>query len=546
MDKNAVLSTQKLRGGYYTPEKIVSFLCKWAITKKTQRILEPSCGDGHFISGALTALLSAGVAKKELASRITGVELFESEAKKARLVAKAHGTSDDCIVHSDFFEYLLQHRNDRYDVVLGNPPFIRYQNFPPKHREIAISMMQELGLNPNKLTNIWVPFLVVASSLLNAKGKLGMVIPAELFQVKYAAETRIFLSNFFKRITIVSFKKLVFENIQQEVVLLLCEKEATENIGIRVVELDTLDDLDNVSLQQIQQSPAKSLEHDSEKWTKYFLDESEIQFLRAIKLDPRIRLGKELMDVNVGLVTGRNDFFMINEETASKWKIKPYTIKVVSRSNHFKGLIFTDRDFEDNAVNNIEGYLFLPPDKDFDALPKACRDYIAYGESMDYHTGYKCKIRKRWYITPSLYRPGGFALRQVGEFPKLIVNDTEAASTDTIHRVRFKPDINPKLVTLSFLNSLSFAFSEITGRSYGGGVLTFEPTEVGEIPLPMLLQDTVGFSKIDRLIRQRKIETVLDIIDHELLIKQLKFTRKEVATLRNIWRKLSDRRQNRR
>jgi adenine-specific DNA-methyltransferase len=237
---------------------------------------------------------------------------------------------------------------------------------------------------------------------------------------------------------------------------------------------------------------------------------------------------------------------MINEETALKWKIKKYTIKVVSRSNHFKGIIFSDKDFSNNADANIEGYLFFPPDKDFDELPDACKKYIKFGEMQGFNKGYKCRIRKRWYITPSIYSPDAFALRQVGDYPKLILNKAEASSTDTIHRVRFKTDYSPQLIVLSFMNSLTYAFSEITGRSYGGGVLTFEPTEIGELPLPLLLENTnIDFNLIDNLIRERRISEVLDIVDEELLIKQLKYSRAEVKVFRNIWQKMSSRRQGR-
>ena len=115
-----------------------------------------------------------------------------------------------------------------------------------------------------------------------------MVIPAELFQVKYAAETRVFLSNFFSRITIVTFRKLVFDDIQQEVVLLLCEKDLADNHGIRVVEVENLVELENIDFDIIHQSDVKYLDHSTEKWTKYFLNEDEIQLLRKIKSDNRI------------------------------------------------------------------------------------------------------------------------------------------------------------------------------------------------------------------------------------------------------------------
>jgi len=543
LEKN---NSKKMRGGYYTPQPIADFICKWAITKPKQRVLEPSCGDGNFIESAIKRFLELGVHQNKLFDLLKGIELIKKEAEKSKLRAANYGLNSTTIINSDFFSYISNANGDgHYDVVIGNPPFIRYQNFPEEHRDKAFEMMKVMGLNPNKLTNIWVPFLILSANVLNRNGKLGMVIPAELFQVKYAAETRIFLSTFFSRITIITFKKLVFSDIQQEVVLLLCEKDVRNNKGIRVVELNTLEELEKLNIAKIQKTEVKTLEHNSEKWTKYFLDENEIKLLRQIKADKRIKTCKNVMDVDVGIVTGRNEFFMINKETIAKWRLNAYTKQVVSRSNHLKGVVFHEKDFEINAAANIDSYLFLPPDKDSEHLPKFCKDYIKYGEQQNFHTGYKCKIRKRWYITPSLWAPDAFVLRQVGDYPKVIINKTEASSTDTIHRVRLKTKVKPEMIALSFLNSLTFAFSEILGRSYGGGVLTFEPTEIEEIPMPILENSKIDFNKIDDLIRKRKIKEVLDIVDQKLLINQLGFTREKVQTLRHIWEKLSQRRTNR-
>lgn len=540
------MDAQKLRGGYYTPRPIAEFICRWAITKPTQRVLEPSCGDGIFLESAIDRFLVLGVPRNKLFGVLKGIELVEEEANKSRSRMANYALNSTTILNSDFFEYISNGNGDtHYDVVIGNPPFIRYQNFPEDHRERAIKMMQDMGLHPNKLTNIWVPFLLISASILNKHGKLGMVIPAELFQVKYAAEARIFLASYFSRITIVTFKKLVFADIQQEVILLLCEKDAATNKGIRVVEINNLAELETLNIAKMQKAEVKSLDHSSEKWTKYFLQEDEILLLRKIKADSRIKRCADVMEVDVGIVTGRNDFFMLNKETVDKWKLKRYVKKVVSRSSHFKGLVFDDKDFDANSVAQYAGYLFLPPPKDFDALPKACKDYIAYGEEQKYHTGYKCRIRKNWFITPSIWVPDAFVLRQVADYPKLIINKTDAASTDTIHRARLTTKIKPETIAISFLNSLTLAFSEITGRSYGGGVLTFEPTEIEEIPLPILTTAKIDFNQIDSLIRQRKIDQVLDIVDQELLINQLKFSKKEVQMLRHIWKKLSNRRNNR-
>lgn len=545
-NKSTTLNEQKLRGGYYTPKEITDFICSWAIQDNNLKVLEPSCGDGNFLESCIRRFLDIGVPRDELYGKLKGIELIPAEALKASERVEKYGLNSDTIINNDFFSYISSNGAEKYDVILGNPPFIRYQNFPEEHRSLAIQMMQDLGLKPNKLTNIWAPFLVVSASLLSKDGKLGMVIPAELFQVKYAAETRVFLSNFFQRITIVTFKKLVFDGIQQEVVILLCEKIVNEAEGIRVLELECLDDLKSVDFDHVANSQVKAIDHSMEKWTKYFLNKREIDLLRAIKKSGRIPVANEMLDVDVGIVTGRNQFFMMKESQVNDWQLSDFTNKVVGKSNHLKGIIFSKLDFNTNTHADYPVFLFLPPDQEFSDLPEVCKKYVQYGEKENFHTGYKCRIRKRWYITPSLWNPDGFALRQVNAYPKLVLNTVEASATDTIHRVRFISDIySPESIVICFLNSLTFAYSEITGRSYGGGVMTFEPTEIEELLIPVVENHGIDFEEIDRLMRNNKIEKVLDIIDEVVLINHYGFSKNEVNVFRNIWRKLSSRRMKR-
>lgn len=540
-----LIDEQKLRGGYYTPPEITKFICDWAINSVNDRVLEPSCGDGNFVEACIKRFQNLGLETDDLYGHIKGVELIQGEAEKAKGRAANWGLNSDSIINSDFFHYVSNNGHDNYNVVIGNPPFIRYQNFPEEHRKLAIEMMQELGMHPNKLTNIWLPFLVISSSILPDNGKLGMVIPAELFSVKYAAETRVFLSNFYQRITIATFNKLVFDGIQQEVVLLLCEKQVENNEGIRVIEFNNLEDMVNFDFNEINNIEVKTIDHTSEKWTKYFLEEDEINLLRRIKATNNIPVCNDIMDVDVGIVTGRNEFFMLKQSDVDKWGLHEYTQRVTSRSNQLKGIAFNENDFEENRTADLNIHLFIPPNVDFEELPEVCQRYINYGEEKGFHKGYKCRIRKRWYITPSLWNCDAFALRQVNDYPKLVLNNIDCSSTDTIHRVRFLTEHAPQNVMLSFLNSLTFAFSEVTGRSYGGGVMTFEPTEIEELPIPISDEINVNFDQIDQLMRNRRIDEVLDIIDRAVLIDQYGFTEQEMTLLRSVWRKLSNRRINR-
>lgn len=545
-EKEQNIDFDKLRGGYYTPSPIAEFICSWAIQNDNDLVLEPSCGDGNFIEAAIERFNELGINGDDLYGRIKGVELIPEEAQKAVRRAANFGLNGDTIINNDFFSFISNQEGITYNSIIGNPPFIRYQNFPPKHRDIAIKMMEELGLKPNKLTNIWVPFLVICSSLLAENGRLGMVIPAELFQVKYAEETRIFLSNFFERITIVTFKKLVFDGIQQEVVIMLCEKTVQNAQGIRVLQLDGLDQLSDIDFDVVAETEVVDIRHDNEKWTKYFLNPREIDFLREIKDSNRIPLANNILDADVGIVTGRNEFFMLKQSQVAEWKLQDVTTKVVSKSNQLSGIIFNDIDFDANTQKDLPNQLFLPENKEFKLLDKHSKPYIKYGEEKEFHTGYKCRIRKKWYITPSLWIPQGFALRQVNRYPKLVLNHVKASSTDTIHRVRFISEkYSPESIVICFLNSLTFAFSEVTGRSYGGGVMTFEPTEIEELLIPVVENHSIDVNLIDELIREDRIEEVLDIVDKAVLIDHYGFTLEETLELRNIWLKMSDRRISR-
>ena len=128
---------------------------------------------------------------------------------------------------------------------------------------------------------------------------------------------------------------------------------------------------------------------------------------------------------------------------------------------------------------------------------------------------------------------------------KLLLNEEKALVTDTLHKVRSLEDIDEKQVAVAFLNTYTFALSETLGRSYGGGVLTFEPGEMRKIRIPMQMADQLDFQKIDAWQRQGEIDKVLEYTDSILLRKGLNLTEHEIELLHSIWKKMFDRRMSR-
>lgn len=540
-------TSQKLRGGYYTPKAIGDFLARWAIQSLHSSILDPSCGDGGLLTSAAERLIECGVEPVRAISLVHGVEIDPVEAAQAfQQVSSLSDVHPPTEIHvGDFFSYCQEHLVTKrfFDVVIGNPPFIRYQNFPEQHRTIAFDLMRSAGLNPNRLTNAWVPFLVASTLLLSKNGRMAMIVPAELLQVNYAAELRYFLSEHYAAITLITFRKLVFEGIQQEVVLLLGEKNSKQQTGINVVELVDVDDLKSYETQLKVQS--KVMDHSTEKWTMYFLEPQELELLRQLRSDPRLTLSGDVIDVDVGVVTGMNEFFVLPEWQLNDHSLQPFAQPIVGRSMYLEGSVFSESDWQTSVQKQASAFLLNLPNQSISLLPDTVKNYVLSGERAGIHTGYKCRIRKLWYVVPSIWIPDAFMLRQVHHYPKIVLNTASATSTDTIHRVRMRNGVNPRAITAAFLNSLTFAFSEITGRSYGGGVLELEPNEAECLPLPLIGADQLDLDEIDRLLRRNDIYAVLDITDGLLLRTHLGMSDQEVSMLRGIWEKLRDRRIHR-
>jgi adenine-specific DNA methylase len=527
-------ATRKLRGGYYTPAPIAEFLARWSIRAPGDRVLEPSCGDGEILVAATERLNALG------GGSLIGVEFDQAEARKARRrlgsAARIH--------EADFFA-LAEKKGSKwqFDAVVGNPPFIRYQFFPEEHREPAFRIMAEQGLRPNRLTNAWLPFVVASIRVLAPGGRLAFVIPAELMQVTYAAQLRAYLAEQFEEIRLVTFRRLLFDGVQQEVVLLLADGAHRGPASIRLAELGDASDLASWRFESEDLVHA-DMDHATEKWTQYYLTPRELGLVRALRDRADLpRLG-DVAEVDVGVVTGRNEFFVLDPSSAKRHGLERHTAKLVGRSAQLRGIVFSEQDWADLATADARCLLLAFDDAPARTLSKAAQRYISGGEAAGHNTGYKTRIRRNWHWVPSVWEPDAFLYRQIHDAPRLVVNYAGATSTDTIHRVRMRNGLDPAQLSASVLNSLTFAFSELFGRSYGGGVLELEPTEAEALPVPVATG--LDVRQLDQLVRAGRTEEALDQNDALVLRAQLGLSNADVRRLRQIWKKLRDRRLARR
>lgn len=531
---------QKLRGAYYTPLQLADAMVELFASQNIFTVLEPSFGDGVF----LDALNNANLLEK--IEKLTAVEIEPDEAKKVKDRYSEFNQVKVCA--EDFFDFYNRVLGkEEFDLILGNPPYIRYQYLNESQREMQSNILTSHGMKSNKLINAWVAFMVACVQLLSKNGKIAFVIPAEILQVAYAEDLRLYLSNHLARITLITFEQLVFPGIEQEVVVFIGEKGEEEN-GIRIIEMN---DLSGFAQLDLSQNGFQKLQHVKEKWTKYFVNAEEMALIQELRADKRFAKFSEYGIINVGITTGNNGYFSITEETSEQYQLSEVTLPLIGRSSHAHGIYFTAQDWEKNKTAGKRARLINFPEIPYDEYPAKHKEYISLGEANGEHEGYKCSIRERWYIVPSVWVPDAFFLRRNNFYPKFVLNKCDAVSTDTMHRMKFNDGVDPEDVLLAYYNSISFAFTEICGRSYGGGVLEILPSEMGNILLPKV--DNIDpelrgnlLTHIDSVVRNGEdIEKALDMVDEELLVKVLGIDPEICRMCRAIWRKMQKRRLER-
>lgn len=532
---------KKLRGAYYTPKNLAGVMVGLSSASDARTILEPSCGDGVFIE----ALGECKDLRND--ALVDAIEIDEEALHSAQRIQCGKATVN--YQRRDFFEFYEEAKPGSYDLIVGNPPYIRYQYLEPEQRTLLADILNRQGMRANKLVNAWVGFMVACTDLLAEGGTLSFVIPAEILQVVYAEDLRRFLARHYSNITLLAFSKLVFSDIEQEIVVFIGKKGAGQS-SIRVIEAGSVEDLVGRSFDEIEFQPFVSFD---EKWTRYFINACDARVLNSLYKDDRLVPFSDIALINVGVTTGNNSFFSLTDETSATYELDDFTLPLIGRSSHASGVFFTNDDWERNRSQGKRARLLVLEDGQYEKMTKVQQTYIDEGEERGEDKGYKCSIRDNWYAVPSIWIPDAFFLRRNNLYPKFVLNRCNAISTDTMHRMKFEGGVDPELAIIAYYNSIAFAFTELCGRSYGGGVLEILPKEVGNIRVlktdllsisAELKSDVIGV--IDGVIRDgRNIDEALDYVDKKILVDVLGFEKDTCRACRRIWKTLQARRLGR-
>ncbi len=538
MRSRAYATTHKLRGGYYTPPDLARFISHWVSGIRPTTILEPSCGDGAFFPS-----LAACSGSRDI--QLTACETEPSEASKA--VERARSAQLSAIIHTiDFLDWAspqLQAAVTPYDAVVGNPPFIRYQYLPSTFQASAARISQQLGCRFTRHTNAWVPFLLASVALLRPGGRLGMVLPAELIHVTYARAVRRFLSRRCARIVIIDPTRLWFSGTLQGALLVLAEKAEHSHRSKHRLGIVSVHDREFLSSDPealVRRARTVRMTTLNGKWTSALVSPKVNQTIRGVDQLPTVHRFGRVATAHVGIVTGANAFFCVNDDTVNRFQLSSFAHPMFGRSAHAPGLIYDHRQHQANVtLGRPTNFLWF---RGTSVLThRGGREYIAGGEREGLHMRFKCRIRRPWYAVPSVYATHLSMLKRAHDAPRLVLNRANAFTTDTAYRVRTWP-VAAEDLARCFLNPLTALSAELEGRHYGGGVLELVPSEIQRLLVPLPDRVPGDIDALDQAVRNRSMSDVLS--EHGIaVLSRAGVARSDAYDLMDAWAALRCRRQ---
>lgn len=445
------------------------------------RFLEPALGSGVFFSALLRQAPAARIADA------TGCEIDSAYGDIARAVWGASGLH---VVPDDFVSFAAQAENvGRFSLLCTNPPYVRHHHLSAE-RKVALQafVMQRLGLQASGLSGLYVYFMLLADAVLADGAIASWLLPAEFLYVNYGRVLRDYLTSMVTLLSIHHFNPgdVQFDDALVSSCIVTYRKTRPSAASLCDVSYGG----DYLTPQEQRTVPTTELRR-LNKWTMSHFGDS------GLSADtPRL---KDIFSVRRGIATGANEFFIIDNETASQYEIPRAFLKPILPSPRYvrEPLIRATVD----GLPEVPGFRYLldcplPPDEVRRRYPGLWR-YLDDGVSRGISRGYLCAQKDVWYYQERR-EPAPFLASYMGrangnrECPiRFFVNFSDAIVTNvflnlypTSRLAACLDGDRDRMIELGqALNNVPAECILHAGRAYGGGLHKIEPRELLEVPL---------------------------------------------------------------
>jgi hypothetical protein len=540
-------------GQFETPPDVADLLLGFCLRRPSDRLLDPSCGEGAFLARAAQWFDWLTDQRGDIPDdALWGIELDPETAVIAQTsLPRAH------ISNQNFFAAQLDGERP-FDAIIGNPPYTRAEWLGKLHNDAGqqLALFERLeppaGKDKPKMlmpaplweslggrSGLHAYFFLHSTEFLRDGGRFGFVVPNAWLDVAYGERLKQYLLDHYKIMAVIeSDVERWFNDAKINTCLIILEKcsgpkRRAANL-VRLVRLkrplSTLIPfpLDNYQRQQAVERLVTRLlpgmSRSSDEMTVRVIAQSALQasakwglMLRApdvvsqTHVQNNLRPLKEWAAIQRGYTTGANDFFYLTPKKIEKWQIEPQYRRPLLKS--LRGL---DQLTLSKKACKHE-LLWIPADANLAGT--AVFDYIARAEQEGIDQRHTCTMRQPWYslppITPArLILPKGIWRRHMA--PLL---DHPLSVDQQLYQIYLPADIQPE-VAAALLNSAWFALQcELYGRvNFGAGVLWLAAYELGRIHLPdprtLTIQQANHLAILFTALAKRPFVTTEDHLGH--------------------------------
>ena len=447
-----------VHGQVFTRRHIVDFmldLAEYCSTKRLSNlsVLEPGCGDGAFlIPIALRLVASLGKSRDyaALSKCILGVERDSRLVQSARLSmsaalmnqgvpkVEANRLSDAWIINADFLEMTIDRR---FDLVIGNPPYVRQEAIPKPlvdHYRSVFSCFYDRA-------DLYVAFFEKGLRLMSETGTLAFICPNRFTKNNYGRKLRSLITDRFRLTHVIDLPEAS-----------PFEPSVLSYPGIYVVRAGATDSVQHVLLTDATQREcdlarqalggehvaSPSVTHHTyrdwfsgeQKWATH--SPRHLELLRKIESEC-VALGNDASGcrVGIGVATGADDVFIVRKEEID---IEPELLMP----------LVTTRDIESGEVRWGGRYVINPFARSGETT---LIDLSRYPKARAYFETHKARLANRnvskrnlddWYRTIDRIHP------HLQSTPMLLVPDIKSSNnTIALEQGELYPHHNLYFVT---------------------------------------------------------------------------------------------------